>query len=249
MLLRTVSACVAVLALVNLSPNASALLIDSFADAGGSDHSVVVVPNATSGGPLVRAVGGVVGTHRSVAASGVNFNTTAPAGRRLEAVVRDDGSNAFTLESGTRARGFGNVKWNSNGNGLGGVDITDGGASPIIAFNYDTDPTGENGNVCYKLTLVDTSNNSFDVTIVSTATSASGAVGVFSLNLFSAGGVDLTSINLIMFDVEAKAFGADTNVQFLRSTAIPEPSSFVIALTGLGIAGVYFRRRRNQLSA
>ena len=249
MLLRTVSACVAVLALVNLSPNASALLIDSFMDAGGSDQGVVVAFSATSGPAVVRGVGGIVGTHRSVAASSVTYNMPGTSGRRLEAVVRDDGSDAFTLENGTRSKGIGNVKWDSNGAGLGGVDITDGGGSPLIAFNYDTDPTGENGQVCYTLTLVDTLDNSFSKTILSAVNSNNGAVGIFHLNLFSAAGVDLTSINTIMFDVEAKFFGADTNVQFLRSTAIPEPSSFVIALTGLGIAGVYFRRRRNQLSA
>ena len=255
MLFRTVSTFVAVLALVNLSPTASALLIDSFVDTNGGDQGNIVSFASTGGVADVRSpLAGVVGLERSVQANGVTYDVGASSGRRFEAAVRDDGSEAFTVESGTRAKGFGNLVYNEGGAGLGagaGVDISDGGTSNVITFAYDTDVTGQNGNVCYALTL-DDGTNSFTVTISSSATSGggSGDTGVFFLNLFSAAGVDLTAITSILFEVEAKTFGADTNVQFLQSTTtVPEPSSLAIALTGLGMAGVYFRRRRKQMNA
>lgn len=61
--------------------------------------------------------------------------------------------------------------------------------------------------------------------------------------------VTLSDVTKVTFSYTGLTSSDITISGALQATIVPEPSSLALALTGLGMAGVYFRRRRKQLIA
>jgi len=73
-----------------------------------------------------------------------------------------------------------------------------------------------------------------------------GVLGNFAIMLAgTADYMDIVRLTITFQGITA----SDLTIGPSSTGVVPEPSSLAIALTGLGFAGVYFRRRRNQLTA
>ena len=78
-------------------------------------------------------------------------------------------------------------------------------------------------------------------------TSTDGTSEYFTAEII--GNPDFMLANYVSLTISG-GINADIEIDFFGSgIPVPEPSSLAITLTGLGFAGVYFRRRRKQLTA
>lgn len=227
------------LCLAMLTPSiASALLIDNFSNAE------LVVRSAASGvgtttNMIQTNLTGVVNTgDRQAQVSIINPLGTPLISRESSL---DIGGGVLGFSNDTAVRGTFDLFYTD----IGTIDAS--AIGQVLAFEVDDNDLA--GGV-FTLTLKDAQGD-FDTTTVALPGTYLGALSIaINTTTFDNVFLNLAGITSINFSYAAAAQSGDLAlVNGLDLTTVPEPSSLAIALTGLGLAGVYFRRRRNQLSA
>ena len=123
--------------------------------------------------------------------------------------------------------------------GLGGVDLTNGGAFDSVDVNF----SGVQGSGDLMVSFTDTMGNTGSSNL--TVNSAGTYSFAFSDSAYS--GIDFTSIDSVVVVLETDATASDFAIsEITRGAAVPEPSS--IALTFLG-AGCLLAARRRKVTA
>jgi len=209
------------LCLALLAPSAAtAGVIDSFTE------DVTPTPLTSSGVANVSAQGGlasVIGGDRTT-----TVLRTSGAGTVGAEVLT--GLGLFTFNSPATAAGKFTLAYLN----LGGISVGPGFTIPIV-FN----DLGGVFSVSVEDGMGSISNNGLGTAI------GAGVTGNFAIALVGfANYADIVKLTIMFQGVT----GSDLTIGPV-GIAVPEPSSLAIALTGLGFAGVYFRRRRNQLTA
>ncbi|MDD2724795.1 MAG: PEP-CTERM sorting domain-containing protein [Methylovulum sp.] len=226
---KTLSSGLLLAAVLGLSNQAQALVIDTF---DTTPMSVSGTVPATSGQTIApEAIQGyrqldIVSTNGNVV---INTNTTPTFGALSV-------SNAADVISQT------SVLWNGNNTGLfGGVDLTDGGASTALLLAITSIDQG-NVTITFKVREKTSAGGE-------TATLALTGLGVGTQSfLFSSfanfAAVDFTQVNKIEMIIDAGS-ASDLTLDMVETNQdinLPEPSSLV--LMGLGLAGLSFLRKR-----
>jgi len=207
--------------------------IDDFATAQGP-------LNATSGTPVTNEVngGGILGGYRGMLVDSDGANTTTGL----------IGSGALRYSNETNTIGSVSLSYDRNGTpgpGLGGVDVTDGGANDSFFVSI----LSLVGVVDISITVSDTSGNSATVSeIVSGVINTPGDTTTLAFSNLTGDPVNLTMVDtiLLVFDTDRQAtdatfqsFGTDESLQ-----PIPLPASFPMLLAGLGALVAGARRRK-----
>jgi hypothetical protein len=215
----------------------------------GSGHAIVIIDNfdfttqhvdKAAPGPdtAATAAGEAIGDFRTIELTSVVGALSAsldtnPGGVQLLALSNDVGVSSEAL-----------VTWDAGGAGLGGVDLTQGGASPFLSLDI---VSIDQGNVDLLITITDVAAAGGD----SATWSAIGlGVGVKQrqLALFTnAINVDFTQVDKITLEITADVASDLSLDSIFTSGQIPEPSTVVLLGIGiLGVLGVSYRRRKNS---
>jgi hypothetical protein len=211
-----------------------AFVIDTFDDTTQSVYVFDPLPPQLGPDTQATATGEAVGDYRTMAIesyTGSNLTFTADSGGT---------ANDLNLSIGASSTGTVSITWDANGNGLGGVDMTEGGISSYITFEVITADFA--GSVLtYK--VWDTDGNSGERS--STALQAGTTYQIPYSHFID---VDFTLVDKIVMTIN----GADSNdliIDFVEGTdyipgseippapAIPEPGSLI--LLGLGGIGLF----------
>lgn len=213
--------------------SSQAALIDNFNSGGGSAQ-------AGAGGAdtdtSATAAGDALGDFRALAIPA----TTAVSGignLTLAANPLASGLLSFSLDAQTS--GSARLTWDANGAGLGGIDLTDAGASTTFTFDI---LSIDQGLIDLIITVEDTGGN------VASRTFSNAGVGQ-QQTLFSAftnfGGTDFTIAERVSLEISGRD-GSDVTLDqiftFGQITPVPEPSSLALCITALG--GIFMVRRR-----
>lgn len=200
---------------------AHALVIDDFND--GTSFNVVPGNPGPTNVASVSAIGG----SRTMFVEATSSDGTTLA------------STGSTLDHGqtTQGPGSSSVTWDANGVGLGGIDLTDGGAATQVRISVLSIDVG---NVDLALEVTDTGAQ------MSTLALTGLNVGTFGFDFASfAGTADLTAVDSIKLIIQA---GADSDVQLdivETNRQVSEPGMLALAGAGL-IGGAIVTRRRRQ---
>jgi hypothetical protein len=234
-------------------PSAKATLIDDFTQSNtvpqiargtfsAKTQTVTAGPFLT-GNPSPPPLYDVVGGYRTLTVTNTNPGTnpnnptfTGSVGAEADGIV-----NAYTYTQTGQAFGTGQLIYNGNGAGLGGVNLTANGASELSFGDFGT------GGAGYVLTVTVTSTGgSSTYTSPSLPLTPTGSYEI----LFSqfTGNANFAAVNSITISANGTNVGSNQNItfDFLQSSAItPEPSGIALGLTGaIGLIGFGFRRSR-----
>lgn len=215
---------------------ASAMLIDNF-NYGDGYVTATVADNSTHVTDTAGSYPDIVGGYRelqlpnSVDIEGIGSATMA-------ANRSNSGALTFSLDAMTKGSGI--LTWDKNGDGLGGVDMTDGGLSSFVSFDilfidqgeinlsvFVTDSNGETGK--YVLSGAGVGTHQFDF-----------------LSFSNSGTLDFTSIDSISLDIIALDNASDLVLDQIftgGSISVPAPQA-TLALLGLGLILIGFGVRR-----
>ncbi|NOQ64633.1 MAG: hypothetical protein GQ582_08995 [Methyloprofundus sp.] len=208
---------------------AQALIIDDF-----SQIDMLATTPAAAGpqtaGPFTETVSNALGGTRTIMASGDGAFTQVTA-RTLS------GSQQFSLSSGgATSVATGMLTWDSNGNGLGGIDLTDGLSNNQFNFTIDSIDTGA---ITLTLAVTDTLDQ-----IASASISGSDVIDTHSLAFSLFSGADLSSAKAISLTVVGGT-ATDFTMSLLETSGTPVPAPAPIALVIAGLAAVGLRRKAN----
>ena len=219
------------LCLAVLAPStASAALVDSFTDNFAPSIVTDIEGGGSTSGATQTGLPSVFNTPFSSRDITVEA-TSGPGGGSVTARILT-GIQVFSYSSPDFTEGYFELTYSD----LGGFDLD---------LNQVVIPVVSNDN-----------GGIFTVTVTDTFAASSSGMAVLAgfgttgdIVVALAGLANFTSIDklVIRFDGEIAtdmSFGTVNTI-----TAIPEPSSLVVALTGLGLVGMFVRRRRNRLTA
>ena len=214
------------LSLLISSADASIIVIDDFEDG----TVALEATNATSFVFLVsQATPSAIGGYRNVAVCLISDYLSARANSNPIPGV-------MAFSSGSQSTGeFGLSYVGNNLEGLGGIDLSDGGTNQVINVDFTSADFGAKTAI----TLEDIDGN-----IAGIEQDLSSGPGVVSFNLseFADLGVDLTAIDAIGLIIDGEEDG-DYTIDSIYAT-VPEPGTIAIwGLLGVGMA-FYIRRQR-----
>lgn len=222
--------------LAMLTPSiASALLIDNFTNSVQVSRTANLAYNTPTVGPLEVGLSGVINSGSRQASVQIVTGSTTTNVNRTSKLDISGGELAFSNDTGVIG------KFSLNYTNIGVVDASATGAG--LFFQILQNDTGG----AFILTLSDgTFTNSANQNL---AANTLGQV-LFSISAANFPTINRAAVTSIMLMFTAGGLGGDLGLENgINLSSVPEPSSLAIALTGLGFAGVYLRRRRNQMTA
>ncbi len=241
-MMKRILAGVGLSAALLVTGNAHAIIIDTFDFiAGPTDDTVFGAPMPPQSvnfsvpvGPIEEALFGPIGGHRTL---------NVVEGSALTNVSVSGGVFGFTAGTNPSANGgfIGQVVWEGDGSGLGGVDLT--AANPFLVFTVDVG-------------LVDDSEGPISLTVI--LEDVSGATSSVFTPMITTGqkiesdlsdfvGVTVEEIDRITLQLEGSRF-ADATVIEIVSAGGPDPGDLpvpaAVLTLGLGLVALgYFARR------
>ena len=224
------------LCLAMLTPSiASAIIIDSFTNAKIVTRTANLPYNVATSGGLESGLSGVVNTGDRTASVQILTGSTTTSVNRESKLDIGGGELAFSNSTGVLG------KFTIAYTNIGVVDASATGSALFFQI------TENDAGGTFQLTLSDGTNT--QTASQGLAAALLGTV-TFQINAGNFGTITRSAITSITLMFTAAAVGGDLSLENgINLATVPEPSSLAIALTGLGLAGVYFRRRRKQLTA
>ena len=207
---------------------ASALLIDDFATGAGG--FVISVGGSNPAPDSETQVGaGILGGERALI-------LTRTAGLGIAATdvsLSENGVYSFTTGAGVTAEGQLSYDGSSgpfDPGGLGGIDVTDGGASTFVRFQVRSDQAAT-------LRITFLSGDIADTLFAEVVVPATSTIGPFQTidipfaSLMTAGaGANLTSVGAVLVDITGPA---SLDLQIDQIATVPEPGTLMLLLTGI----------------
>lgn len=212
--------------------SAQALTIDDFST------TLLLSDPGTTAGSATAAATSIIGTEREASISRLTGADPATL------AFNSGGTGTLSIANGTGGTSSSVVVWDGVGaSGLGGVDLTVGGAQDaldlrIIANDFAAIVT---------ITVIDTLAGGSSLSLASPGgiPGPSSIPFLFEYTNFI-GTADFTSIDLIALTVDTPFNATDIELDFLGTTTteIAEPETLLIL--GLGLAGLGLVRRRKR---
>jgi len=207
----------------------SAVLIDNF-DVAPQTAFGLSAPGAPNTAADPGAGLNIIGGWRTIqvtAATGNVFATadTAPT------------PGAYSHSNPAGATGTSLITWDNAGSGLGGVDLTAGGATALILDITSIDQ----GNVTLTFSVTDLLANTSSISLNGLGVGLQG----FLFSGFT-GSADFTQVDSISLEV-AGGLASDLTLDLIGTNtppSVPEPAS--LALFGVGMLGLLASRKKNR---
>jgi hypothetical protein len=218
---------------------ADSFIIDNFVSP--PEGQIVEVTGTGTAGPttstgLVEVIGGSRTLEITATATLADQQVNNPSS--LVVSPQLPGSMSFNNGSGQNADGF--ITWDNAGAGLGGIDITNGGANPFL----QTTILLSDQDLGFRMDITDT--NGFTAFWTTSLGSGISFVNEALANFTNAASVDFTSVDSMMLTLSGPT-AQDTTLALIEvtntplgTTIIPEPSA--LALLGFGALAMLRRR-------
>lgn len=222
--------CIAALALMFMAASAAnAIVIDNFNSGGGF---VMGFAGDTVEDSSATDPGDALGNMRRLEIPGSQA-VVGPLPLIMAANPGNPGTETFTFSLPTGTSGSGKLVWDADRQGLGGIDLTDGGVSDQLSVEV---LVIDQGQVNMIFSFTDINNNT------STVELTDAVIGTNNISFLDiVGSANLSELNMVMLEIQGTE-ASDLQIDLIASTnSVPEPAS--AALLGLGALG-FLRRRR-----
>jgi hypothetical protein len=215
--------------------HADSFTIDDFLVPPGGQS--VVVPGVGSSSNTATGLAGVVGGARTLE---LNV-TTSNYGLNSRLTVTPDLPGTLSLSNDSGQVGEGKVTWDASGAGLGGVDITLGGAVSYLQSHV----LFSDQDLGFRIDITETAAAGGSTAYWSTNLGLGPSTVFQSLSSFTnAGAVDFTKVDKIVLTLSGPA-AQDGTIDLLEITDNPVPEPITLGGIALGVGALcgYIRRR------